>query len=325
MATFSASWVTGRGGIVDLAVHILRRVSILCLGEAIVDLVCERELDSPAEANSFTPHFGGALANVAVATRRAGAPAALAGGVGDDPWGLWLRDWLADEGVDLRWLSLVGDAATPIALITFDRDREPVFQVYGEGIAETLCSVEPKLASALEAADALAFGSNTLVGEQERKLTLRARELALERDIPVLFDPNLRPHRWDDLERARELCLSVCEGAFCVRANREEASWLAGTAAGDPAAAAEAISARGSRLSVVTLGADGALARGQSAAHQPGVPIDVASPLGAGDAFMGTLIAGLWRHGWDSASIATALADAVAASARACTVWRAVP
>lgn len=290
-----------------------------------MDLVCERELDSPADADSFTPRFGGALANVAVAARRAGAPAALAGGAGDDPWGAWLRRRLREEEVSLEWFSLVGGVRTPLALITFDRRREPVFQVYGEGIEATLRSVEPLLDSALDAAEALVFGSNTLVGEGERGLTLRAREMALDRGVPVLFDPNLRPHRWDDLDRARELCLRVCEDAFCVRTNEEEALWLTGADAGGAEAAAEAIASRGATLAVVTRGAAGAVARGAGQAEEPGVAVDVVSPLGAGDAFMGSLAAGLSRAGWDPSSVAEALREAVEASAHVCTVWRAVP
>jgi sugar/nucleoside kinase (ribokinase family) len=57
---------------------------IVCLGEALVDLICERPVTSFAKADSFAPHFGGALANVAAG--RAGADAALAGGAGDDEW-----------------------------------------------------------------------------------------------------------------------------------------------------------------------------------------------------------------------------------------------
>jgi fructokinase len=107
---------------------------VVCLGETIVDLVCEREVESLDEADSFRPHQGGALANVAVACRRAGAPAAMASGAGDDPWGRWLRDGLAAEGVGLSWFTLVPSAPTPIAIVTFERGGEPVFQVYGEGI-----------------------------------------------------------------------------------------------------------------------------------------------------------------------------------------------
>ncbi|MDX6668634.1 MAG: fructokinase, partial [Solirubrobacteraceae bacterium] len=57
----------------------------LCLGEAIVDLVCEHPVADLAEADSFVPHLGGAVANVAVGAARCGAEVALAGGTGDDP------------------------------------------------------------------------------------------------------------------------------------------------------------------------------------------------------------------------------------------------
>jgi sugar/nucleoside kinase (ribokinase family) len=301
----------------------LRRVSILCFGEAIVDLVSERDSRSPTDVDCFVPHFGGALANVAVAARRAGAATALAGGVGDDPWGRWLRDRLAAEGIELEWFSLVPGVRTPLALVTFDGDREASFRVYGEGIAATVASVEPRLAAAIPASEALIFGSNTLVGERERELTLRARQLALERGLPVLFDPNLRTHRWGNVERARSLCLEICDGAFCVRANREEAEWLTGVR--DPAAAAAALADRGTRIGVVTTGPDGAVARGELEADQAGVAVEVVSPLGAGDAFMGTLAAALARAGWDPAAAKDAMAEAVEAAARTCTVWRAVP
>jgi sugar/nucleoside kinase (ribokinase family) len=297
-------------------------VSILCFGEAIVDLVCEREGASPTDVDCFVPRFGGALANVAVAARRAGAESALTGGVGDDPWGHWLRERLAGEGIDLRWFSLVPGVRTPLALVTFDPEREASFRVYGEGIGATIGSAEPSLADAVASSEALVFGSNTLVGAPERELTLSARELALERDLPVLFDPNLRAHRWGDVERARELCLAICEDAFCVRVNREEGEWLTGER--DPAAAAAAIAGRGARVGVVTTGAGGAVARGECEVDQAGVEVEVVSPLGAGDAFMGTLAAGFARGAWDPAAGEAALAEAVEASALTCTVWRAV-
>lgn len=295
---------------------------ILCLGEAIVDLVCERELDSPAEADEFRPRFGGALANVAVAVARAGGRSALAGGVGDDPFGAWLATRLSGEGVSLEFLSRVPGVPTPIAVITFDRQREPRFVVYDEGISETVCSVAPRLEEAVPAAEALVFGSNTLVGETELELTMRARSLALEHEVPILFDPNLREHRWDDLELARERCLAVVEGAFCVRANEAEAAWLTGVA--DPGRAAEAVAGLGAKVAIATRGPDGALARGAVAAEVEGLDVDVVSPLGAGDAFMGTLTAGFARRGWDASATPEVLAEANEAGARTCTVWQAV-
>src|SRR5919201_752684 len=225
---------------------------IVCLGEAIVDLVCERELAEPGEADQFVPHPGGALANVAVAARREGAEAALLGGVGDDAWGSWLREHLWHEGVDVRWMATVEGLATPVAFVTFDWDREPSFAVYGEGIAMAMRAASEHLDDALEAAEALVFGSNTLVGEPERELTLRARRAARDRGARVLFDPNLRPGRWRDLGRGVRLCRELVEGTLVVRANRWEASELTGES--DPAAAAEAVCELGAELAVITLG-----------------------------------------------------------------------
>lgn len=298
-------------------------MAILCLGEAIVDLICETPVESIGEAESFKPHFGGASANVAMAAARAGAEAALAGGAGEDDWGRWLCGRLESEGVDLRWFSLVPGLDTPMALITFDWSGESSFAVYGEGIEAGLRSLAGRLAEALGSAEALVFGSNTLVGEPERQLTLEARRLALSAGIPVLFDPNLRLHRWREAEQAVSLCRQLSQGAHLVRANREEARLMTGES--DPAVAASALCRLGCRLAVVTRGGDGAVMRGEASAEAPGVEVEVASTLGAGDAFMGTLAAGLAATGWIPERAAEALPEAVAASARACTHHGAQP
>jgi sugar/nucleoside kinase (ribokinase family) len=183
--------------------------------------------------------------------------------------------------------------------------------------------VEEDLEEAIGAAGALVYGSNTLVGERDRALTLRARRLAAQRRVPVLFDPNLRPTRWERLDPALEMCRELCEGAFLVRANREESRLITGR--DDAGAAAEELCRLGARLGVVTLGPDGALVRGEAHGHAPGVEVEVVSTMGAGDAFMGTLAAGLAKRGWDASRAVDALPDAVAASSAACTGWAARP
>jgi sugar/nucleoside kinase (ribokinase family) len=292
---------------------------IACLGEAIVDLICERELAEPGEADHFVPHPGGALANVAVAASREGAEVALLGGVGDDAWGSWLRERLWHERVDVSRLETVEGLATPIAFVTFDWEREPSFAVYGEGIAETMGAAGRHLDEATGAASALVFGSNTLVGEPEREVTLRARRAARDRDVPILFDPNLRPSRWRDLDRALDLCRDLIDGAMVVRANDTEARELTGER--DPEKAAEALCGHGAKIAVVTLGPRGVLMRGAADAEVPAPQVEVVSPLGAGDAFMGALAAGMAALDWDPSRAAEALPAACAAGARACTAW----
>src|SRR3954454_23186234 len=93
---------------------------ILIVGEALVDLVCERPVESLDEAAAFVPHFGGAPANVAVVAARLGARVALAGGVGADPWGDWLARRLDAEGVELEDLLRVPGGRAPGAVVAGD-------------------------------------------------------------------------------------------------------------------------------------------------------------------------------------------------------------
>jgi fructokinase len=298
------------------------RVPTLCLGEALVDLMCERPVSGLAQADAFVPHFGGAVANVAVAAARLGAPVALAGGAGDDAFGEWLREHLAGEGVGLDWFVPVPGLATPLAFVTVDDAGEPEYAIYGEGIEALIVACGPRLGEAVEASDALFFSSNTLAGDQERELTLRARERALELGRPVLFDPNLRLHRWDSPARAVESANLCVPDALLVRCNRSEAQALTGE--DDPGAAAEALVAAGARIVVVTLGPDGALLRGAAHADVPGRPARVLSTVGAGDALMGVLLGRLALADYDPAVVAEALPEAIEASARATERWGAV-
>jgi fructokinase len=296
---------------------------ILCLGEGLVDLICERPVDSLTEADSFRPHFGGALANVAVAASRAGAEAALAGGAGDDEWGRWLRDRLERERVDLSFFELLEGEATPIAFASFDRGGEPSFEIHGDAVAVAVRSAVPRIDQALAAASALVFSSTTLAGAAERELTLRARELALERGARVCFDPNIRPNRWGgEVGPAADASRELVAGSFLLRANRDEALAIAGV--DNPRRAAAELAGMGAELAVVTLGPEGAVMRGACEAEAPAPAVDVVSTIGAGDAFMGTLVAEIAKRDWDASRAGEALAPALEASARACTHWGAL-
>ncbi len=296
---------------------------IVCLGEGLVDLICERPVDSLTDADCFAPHFGGALANVAVAAARAGAPAALAGATGDDEWGRWLAARLEREGVDLRFFELLEGEQTPVAFASFDRDRNPSFQIYGDAVEVAVASVAPRLDEMIAGASALVYSSTTLATPGERRVTLRARELALERGAKVCLDPNIRPNRWGgEVGPAADASRELIAGSTVVRANREEAIAIAQV--DDPRAAAQRLAELGAELAVVTLGSEGAVIRGACEAEAPAPEVEVVSTLGAGDAFMGTLVAGLAERDWDLARAGEALGPALDAAAEACTRWAAL-
>ena len=296
---------------------------ILLLGEALVDLICERPVAGLAEADAFVPHFGGAVANVAVGAARHGADVALAGGAGDDAWGDWLRGRLHEEGVGLEWFSSAGGVVTPIAFVTVDERGEPSYAIYGDTIQAIVLSLEDTLLDAVAACDALFVTSNTLVGERERAMTLAARDRALELGRHVVVDPNLRLHRWDTPARAASEARELVKGAFLVKCNAEEARLLSGE--DEPDRAAEGLLAMGAAHVVVTRGPAGALLRGGGMRMDvPGAPATPVSTVGAGDAFCGVLLARLAQTDFYAPAIAAALPEAVEEAARAVERWGAL-
>ena len=110
--------------------------AILCLGETLVDFICERPVAEVAEADVFVPHFGGAAANVAVLTARAGVSVALASTVGDDAWGRWLRERLVAEGVDVEHRQRA-PARRRRRSSRSTTTGEASFQIYGESTVRT--------------------------------------------------------------------------------------------------------------------------------------------------------------------------------------------
>jgi sugar/nucleoside kinase (ribokinase family) len=299
-----------------------RPTRVLCLGEALVDLICEQPIADLAQAPAFVPHFGGAVANTAVVAARAGAHVALAGGAGEDDWGHWLRDRLETEGVDLSLFELIEGRHTPVAVVAVNAAGEPRYQIYGDSIATIVHALGRRLEEAIEGSAALFFSSNTLVGSEERAMTMQARELALELERPVIFDPNLRLHRWSSHADAAASANACVPGALLVRCNQPEAELMTGEA--DPNRAALALLKAGARMAVITLGSGGAMLRGELRADAPGGPAEVVSTIGAGDVLMGFLLGRLAVTGFYPSAVAAGLPEAVVRAARACERWGAL-
>jgi fructokinase len=306
-------------------------VTVLCLGEALVDMVCERPVATLAEADAFVPSPGGGSANVAVVAARHGAPVALAGGAGDDAWGRWLRDRLEAERVDTRWFRLAEEERTRLAFAAVDELGEAAYTLYGEDPRAVLAALgggadadgRDPARDALAACDGLFLTTNLLVDPEERELVLSLRERALEDGKAVVFDPNIRLHRWRLRSQAQSYANACVRGALLVRATLEEAQLMTGES--DAEMAARALLKGGAKLVVLTLGAGGALLRGELRLDVPGVQARVRSTVGAGDTLTGVLLARLALSGWYPAAAAAALPDAVEAAARATESWRAIP
>jgi sugar/nucleoside kinase (ribokinase family) len=93
---------------------------VICIGHATLDAIVvvprlpHRDERVPADGGALGG--GGPAATAAVTLARLGVPVAFAGRVGDDVTGHWIRDGLADEGVDVRYLA-TAPGASPLTVV----------------------------------------------------------------------------------------------------------------------------------------------------------------------------------------------------------------
>ncbi len=257
---------------------------IVVLGEALFDLFAEKGKSLRA-VQSLYPAPGGAPANVAVAAARLGAKVGFIGKVGLDDFGSALIDLLAGEGVDTAHFVADRQAPTMLALVAAPNPEEQHFIVYMG--ASGLLAVDEMPREYIVSASVFVFGSATLASSS-REATIQAARWAREAGKHVIFDVNLRPTLWLELEVARQHIEESIVATTVVKLNERELKFLTGLS--DPAQGSQQIIDRGVQLCCVSLGADGAyFNNGSVHGHVPAFKVQVVDTTGSGDAFVAGL------------------------------------
>src|SRR5581483_4814061 len=89
-------------------------VDVVCLGEMMVMLVAT-EVGPLRSAETFRKHVAGSEANVAIGLARLGHRAGWISRLGNDEFGLYIRNFLRGEGVDVSQVIFDPDHPTGVA------------------------------------------------------------------------------------------------------------------------------------------------------------------------------------------------------------------
>ena len=101
---------------------------VLAIGRSGVDIYPLQIGVGLEEVESFGKFLGGSAANVAVAAARLGNRTALISGVGDDPFGRFVRAELRRLGVDNRYVTVHDEYPTPVTFCEiFPPDDFPLY------------------------------------------------------------------------------------------------------------------------------------------------------------------------------------------------------
>jgi 5-dehydro-2-deoxygluconokinase len=244
------------------------------------------------DVETFGKFLGGSAANVAVAAARLGHSPALITGVGDDPFGRFVRRALRDLGVDDRQVVVDQEHLTPVTFCEiFPPDNFPLY-FYRRPTAPDLQVHRDALdLEAIRGADLFWATVTGLSAEPSRSAHHAAWQIR-ERRRHTVLDLDYRPMFWASREEASAQVRAALPHVTVAVGNREECEVAVGET--DPDRAADALLDAGVELAIVKQGPKGVLGRTRTErVVVPPTPVEVVNGLGAGDAFGGSLVHGL--------------------------------
>jgi 2-dehydro-3-deoxygluconokinase len=251
------------------------RFDVIALGETMLSLVAE---DGPLpSATSFHATHGGAESNACVALARAGLRVAWVSRLGADHGGDRIREALAHDGVDLRWV--VTDDARPTGAMF--RDREGGLAYLRTGSAASALDVHDLDDVPVEQARAvLVTGITAMLGPGPQRAAI---ELLDRANGIRMVDPNLRVGLWGS-EHAADLIRPLVRRCDILIGGEHELAVIADATGAEQVA--RACGALGPTEVVVKRGSAGIAALGPDGVwrEQPPVPVVEHDPVGAGDA-----------------------------------------
>ena len=283
---------------------------VICMGELLVEHVSTADNVSLVHSPGFIKAPGGAPANVAVALQRLGLRAGFVGKVGRDPFGEYLRESLAQTGVDTTYLFVDEKARTTAVYVAVWDDGRKDLCFYRNPGADMMLNADEISDDIFAGARCFHFGSISFINEPSASAQRKALQMAREKGLMISYDPNYRPTLWPDRKTAEQIIQDAFR--YCHLAKVSEEEWQVATGFEDLEAGINAIMAKGVELLVISRGENGAIAtNGDYRIELPGLEVDVIETTGAGDGFLGAIITALLPEREKTGSLATISEDKI--------------
>jgi sugar/nucleoside kinase (ribokinase family) len=262
----------------------------LCAGIVVADFVCAPVAQVPPAGgvmmtDSITPAIGGCASNVATDLARLGRRALVAGRVGSDMPGRFVRDQLVANGVDTaRLLETPGVQTSSTLVINVRNEDRRFIHTFG---ANALFDGSEIPAVHVRRAKVLYLGGYCLMPGLAPDRVADLFRLAREAHVPTVLDvviPDSRSYR-EQVER-------VLPWTDVFLPNLDEARELTGL--DDPLEQARHFRAAGAGTVVITCGREGAfLLSASDSLRARSFPVDFVDGTGSGDAFAAGFISAL--------------------------------
>ncbi len=264
---------------------------ILCIGEALIDMICTNKGQSLNNGENFLKKPGGAPTNVAAAIAALGGKVDLAAKVGNDPFGNHLIDVMQNFGVNTKYMLQDANYFTTLAFVSLmeNGERDFVFSRGADGQLSNndIASININDYSIVHFGSATGFLPGPLQDTYKNLL-----QQALANNCFVSFDPNYRHLLFPSIENTNsfiEQSWYFLKHCHIFKLSDEEAMLLTKTTTLDEAV--NNLLQNTTAIFAITIGAQGTLFgyKGNTTIV-PSIAITPTDTTGAGDAFVGALL-----------------------------------
>ncbi|MGI0115422.1 bifunctional 5-dehydro-2-deoxygluconokinase/5-dehydro-2-deoxyphosphogluconate aldolase [Zooshikella sp. RANM57] len=173
-----------------------RTFDVICVGRAAVDLYGQQVGATLQDVSTFAKYLGGSAGNIAYGCARLGLKSAMLTRVGDEQMGEFVRQTLAQAGVDVSHVVSDPERLTGLVLLSIkDKDTFPLL-FYRHDCADMALSLEDFDEAFIASAQALLITGTHLSTAHTYKVCLQAIRWAKANGTQVILDIDYRPVLW---------------------------------------------------------------------------------------------------------------------------------
>ncbi len=256
-------------------------LDLLTVGEMLVDFIADHEEASRSFSEvGYHPYFGGSPANIAMNTNRLGIQAQVAAALGNDAFGAFLTQKLAERGLDT---GLLQQSAMATSLVVVNRSKaSPVPMFYRR--ADRGLQWTPQLQETVSQTKILHFSCWPISALPARLAVEQAIETANSAGALIGFDPNYHPGLWEAEDDGPGFIRTLLPRVHVVKPSEDDAARIFGEAS--PEKQVERFLSLGVGLVMLTMGERGCMvSNGKETFTLDSLADTVQDTTGAGDAF----------------------------------------
>jgi 5-dehydro-2-deoxygluconokinase len=296
-----------------------RTYDTLHMGRSSIDLYAN-DVGAPfVDIKSFAAYVGGSPTNISVGARRLGLKTALLTGLGEDPVGDFILNFLKNEGVETKFSPRKPGYRTSAVVLGIEPPDKFPLVYYRDNCADIQLTIDDVLAAPVADSQIFQFAGTNLSKEPSRSATIFGAELAQQVGTEVVFDVDFRPDQWHDVRAFGVVVRSALRVVDIVIGTEDEinAAMLSDVSqmslthsqvsdtkvSGDIDAAIHGLLSLGPKALLQKRGEEGVRIHLKEAdgsvqkIDAPGFPVEIYNILGAGDAFGAGFLYG-YVKGW---------------------------